>query len=114
MTGCAQEIRFALRALIRNRLLSIAAIGALAIGIGTTTAVFGLANWILLRPIPGVAAADELAIIRFEDEPGRGTGISYANFSDLRRSPSGFSHLRFEVRRSRSIAQSARLANDAR
>jgi predicted permease len=47
-----QDLRFALRTLVRRRGFSIIAIATLAIGVGITTAIFSVVNGILLRPLP--------------------------------------------------------------
>src|SRR4051812_22799349 len=47
-----QDLRFALRTLVRRRGFSIIAIATLALGVGITTAIFSVVNGILLRPLP--------------------------------------------------------------
>ncbi len=47
-----QEIRFALRQLVKNPLFAIVGILTLALGIGATTAVFTLVNALLIKPLP--------------------------------------------------------------
>ncbi|HSR51379.1 MAG TPA: ABC transporter permease [Acidobacteriota bacterium] len=48
----AQDLRFALRGLIRQPGFAAAAIAVLAVGIGLNTTVFSLVNAYLLRPLP--------------------------------------------------------------
>src|SRR5947209_3026255 len=50
--GLRTDIVFSLRMLMRNRMFSAAAIVTLALGIGTTTAVFSVIDATLLRPLP--------------------------------------------------------------
>jgi predicted permease len=50
----AADIRYALRLLIRSPIFTVTAVLSLAVGVAATTAIFGLADAILLRPRVGV------------------------------------------------------------
>jgi putative ABC transport system permease protein len=62
MDTILNDIRLALRRLVRDPLFSIVAITTLAIGIGANSAIFTLVNGVLLRPLP-FADPDELVEI---------------------------------------------------
>ncbi len=46
------DVRFACRQLVRRRGFSATAILTLAVGIGANTAMFGILNGMLLKPLP--------------------------------------------------------------
>ena len=49
MSSVVQDLRYAARRLVRDRRFTLAAVAALALGIGATSAVFTLVNAVLLR-----------------------------------------------------------------
>ncbi|UCD25490.1 MAG: ABC transporter permease [Gemmatimonadota bacterium] len=70
----AHGVRFTLKEIKSAPTLMIAALLSLAVGIGATTAVFGLVNAVLLRPLP---FGDESRLVRIYQIPeGRSTRIS--------------------------------------
>ncbi|MEQ9569515.1 MAG: ABC transporter permease, partial [Longimicrobiales bacterium] len=75
MDAFAQELRFALRALRRRPGFALLVVGTLALGIGSTTAVFSVVDGVLLRPLP-YSAPDRLTMVWAYDtqsEPARGS-----------------------------------------
>jgi putative ABC transport system permease protein len=74
------DARYALRALRRSPTFSSVAILSLAIGIGANTAIFGLLNALMLRPLP-VEQPRELAIVGMD---GGAFEFSHPLFLQLR------------------------------
>jgi putative ABC transport system permease protein len=62
MDSVYQDLRYAVRALVRMRGLAVVAIGILSIGIGVTTTMFGVVYAALFRPLP-FSDSDRLAIV---------------------------------------------------
>ncbi len=62
MTLPTNDIRLAVRGLLRSPLFAIVAILSLGLGIGANTAIFTLIDQILLRKLP-VANPDELVML---------------------------------------------------
>jgi hypothetical protein len=52
LASLLQDVRFAARTLVRAPTFALAAIATVAIGVGATTAMFGVVDGILLRPLP--------------------------------------------------------------
>ncbi len=65
MDTVLRDIRHSLRALIRSPGFTAVALATLTLGIGATTAVFGVVNATLLRPLP-YPDADRLVQIQEE------------------------------------------------
>jgi hypothetical protein len=86
------DLRLALRLCFRHPLLSLAAIGPLALGIGANTAIFTVLNGSVLRPLP-YSEPDRLMVVweTRADNPKR--MVAPANFIDWRSETTAFSGL---------------------
>lgn len=58
------DVGHSARSLARRPGYTVLTILTLAIGIGANAAVFGLANWLLFRPIAGVRSPERLITMR--------------------------------------------------
>jgi putative ABC transport system permease protein len=88
-----QDLRFATRVLIKARWFTLAAVTALALGIGANNAVFTIVNGVLLRGLP-FQDPERIMWIGTRDARGRDGAVSFKDFEDYRaaqRSFSGFS-----------------------
>jgi len=62
----SRDVRYAIRTLRKNPAFATAAAGTLALAIGTNTAMFGVLNAVLLRPLP-YRSPEQLAMLWTED-----------------------------------------------
>src|SRR5437762_13570429 len=90
------DIRYAVRSLARYPGSTAVAVLVLAIGLGCTTAGFSVANWLLLRPVPGVRDGGRLATVWLNyDTPSGLTAslLSYPDYADVMRGMTALSGL---------------------
>jgi predicted permease len=85
-----QDLRYAIRTLFRNPVFSVVTLLTLAIGIGSTTAIFSVVHALLLKPLP-YPDSDRLVRLVVNQPPGptggpqRGaTGIGVRELAELR------------------------------
>ena len=72
-TNLGMDVRLAIRALRRQPGSGAAIVLTLALGIGATTAVYAVFNYVLFRPVPGVADPDRLITVMFQPPAQRST-----------------------------------------
>ena len=84
MERLLQDLKYSLRVLRQQRAFTIAAVAALALGIGATTAVFSVVNAILLRPFP-YPDPERIVLFMNVTPNGSGPGASPAKFAHWQR-----------------------------
>ena len=80
-----QDLRYAVRLLLRDRWFTAIAAVVLALGIGANNAVFTIVNAVLLRSMP-FPDSEQLVVMLTRDTRGRQSGVSMADFEDWRSS----------------------------
>src|SRR5262245_8047743 len=94
MDSLLQDIRYALRMLLKRPAFSAVVIATLAIGIGANAALFSVVNGVLLNPLP-YPDPDQLVTLH-QSKPNFETGsVPYPNFLDMQRENQTFSTLAF-------------------
>jgi predicted permease len=88
LPGLWQDVRYATRLLRRSPAFTLAAVVTIALSTGPTIAALGVANWLFLRPLPGVVEPHRLGQLRFGQarEPGSFSPwfVSYDNVAVIR------------------------------
>jgi len=87
------DLRFAVRMLIKYPAFSIVAFLALVLGIGANTTVFGIINALVLRPLP-VGYSEEVVKVFTTDNHIKGNqSTSYPNFQDYEKQNTAFTSM---------------------
>jgi putative ABC transport system permease protein len=92
MGSVLQDLRYGVRTLLKSLGFTLAALIALALGIGANSAMFGIVNAVLLRPIPYVQS-DRLLKVYTSTKSFKQSSISYPNFLDWRQRSRSFDQL---------------------
>src|ERR1044072_3444200 len=87
----AQDLRYALRGLRKQRAFTAVAGITLALGVGADTAIFTVINTVLLKPLP-YDNPDQLVVVT-ETVSDRPFGVSYQNFVDWRNQNTVFENI---------------------
>src|ERR1043165_686251 len=96
MRTLLQDLRYAVRTLAKTKSFTLAAVLALALGIGANSAIFSVANAILLRPLP-YSEPERLVMISGDiKKPGlNDLGASAPEFFDYKEQSHSFERLAY-------------------
>ena len=103
MSGWLQELRFAIRVLLKQPGFTITAVVTLALGIGANIAIFSVINAVLLRPLP-YPRADRIMVLNETSGPGQDFSVSLPNYLDWKRDNTVFESLAITRRESRNLS----------
>src|ERR1700752_597446 len=81
MTDLWNDVKHALHLFIKSPGFTIAAISALALGIGANTAIFTVVNAVLLKPL-GYPDADRIVSVLLTSPQGKSMGASIPKFQE--------------------------------
>jgi len=86
-----QDVRHGMRMLVKNPGFSLVAIASIAVGVAACAAMFSVADGMVLRPLPVPRGGDVVTINgTAPDDGGRGTGLSYLAYQELRSTARSF------------------------
>ncbi|HEX6631887.1 MAG TPA: hypothetical protein VF048_12390, partial [Gemmatimonadaceae bacterium] len=84
MAVLVREVAHAARALGNSIAFTLAAVLTLALGIGSTTAIFSVVDSVLLRPLPFPEAGQLVVPQSHNRATGESWSVTYADFMDWR------------------------------
>ncbi|MCH8805923.1 MAG: ABC transporter permease [Planctomycetes bacterium] len=88
-----QDLRFAIRTLLKSPGFTIIAVATLALGIGANTAIFSMTNALLLRPLPIDEPDRVVQVYRESDRGVLSATHAYPSYVDLRDQSDAFTGL---------------------
>src|SRR6266550_3200248 len=97
------DVRYAVRLLIKNPAFSAVAILTIALGIGANTAIFSIVNAVLLRPLP-YPDADRIMVLNESSGPGQDYSVALPDYFDWQRDNIVFEYLAATHKESRNLS----------
>jgi len=83
MDALLQDLRYAIRMLLKNKSYTAVALFTLALGIGANAAIFSVLDGVLLRPLP-YPDIDRIMIVGETTRAGQPMSVAWPNFQDWR------------------------------
>jgi len=93
MSRLVRDLRYAVRALLRTPVFTLAAVLTLALGIGVNTVMFSVADSLLWQPLPVAHPADLVNLFRYNPAVGSWGDLPYADYLDMRASHGAFADI---------------------
>src|SRR5215831_4140069 len=107
------DVRYAVRLLVKNPSFTVIAIFALALGIGANTAIFSVVNAVLLRPLP-YPDPDKLIMLRETSHIFDNGAVGYMNWLDWHAGQKSFTDIALVRRESFNFSVGAGLVSHKR
>src|SRR5215813_12310986 len=107
------DLRYAVRQLVKNPSFTIIAVFALALGIGANTAIFSVVNAMLLRPLP-YPDPDKLIVLRERSHIFDNGSVGYMNWLDWHAGQQSFTDIALVRRESFNFSVGAGLGSPER
>ena len=107
------DLRYAVRQLVKNPSFTVIAVFALALGIGANTAIFSVVNAVLLRPLP-YPDADKLIVLRERSHIFDNGAVGYMNWLDWHAGQQSFTDIALVRRESVNFSVGAGLGSPER
>ena len=99
-----QDVRYALRTLLRSRMFAAIAVACLALGIGVNTTIYSVVNAILLRPFDFREPERLVVLEELNTQNGGRSGVAWPNLVDWRAQSTAFSDMAAVQGRSLTLA----------
>lgn len=80
--GVLEDLRFAVRLLVKDKWFTLTAVAALALGLGVNASVFTFVNAVLIRGLPFDDPDRIMALTARDPVRARDLGVSYLDFTD--------------------------------
>jgi len=107
------DLRYAVRQLVKNPSFAVIAVFALALGIGANTAIFSVVNAVLLRPLP-YPDSDKLIVLRESSHIFDNGAVGYMNWLDWHAGQQSFTDIALVRRESFNFSVGAALGSPER
>ncbi len=92
METLTKDLRYAVRMLLKGRMVTVIALLALTLGIGANTAIFSVINAVLIKPLP-YPQPEQLVRVYEKSPQFEQMSVSYLNFLDWQRESKAFEHM---------------------